>query len=283
MAGNSYKCRIEDLGELIADMRRVSKDTAATFDYRQEVVEALGHSKWRRCKWFYYCDQQDGNTIRLYDREFFHDCPDLYVEACTYVILRGKNLGKPSGNVKTAIRRLPSLGLKPPEELPPGINTNDPEKCLYFFDGLNNDSGVREPPPEPPRLNPECFDSFPPGIKRRCDEIAEAVRKRIEKSVEIMQDPTSYRFRLVKSGRRGNWTMRTSGLGPHHLSLSESAICAAFSSTEEGRADRFARRFPGTTLRGRIPGIPFSLLARIPDNMRVDVVAGVFIEFMCGT
>jgi hypothetical protein len=105
------------------------------FHYDPQVVTGLKHSTWARIRWFYYCDQQGGNTIRLYDREFFDNSERLYEETQSCVILRGENLGKPSGEVKIAIRR-ELRDLKTP---PLGINTRpeNKEKCFQFFGRLN--------------------------------------------------------------------------------------------------------------------------------------------------
>lgn len=142
MAGYSYYCEIPNLGQLIADMKRACEGVRATFLYDERAIAELNRREWARIKWFYYCDQHDGNTIRLYDRQFFQEVQGLYREPRTCVILRGKNLGKASGDVKTAIRRF--LGTL--NEPPSGVNTKpeNMENCMQFFGRLNKgNSGTR--------------------------------------------------------------------------------------------------------------------------------------------
>jgi hypothetical protein len=131
MAGYSYICEIRNVREIVASMERLGADTNAIFHYNPEVLEELNGRTWTHIRCFYYCDQHYGNTIRLYDRQFLRRFQHLYREPRTCVILRGKNLGNASGDLKIAIRRL----LGPLEEPPSGINTNaeNRENCLRFF------------------------------------------------------------------------------------------------------------------------------------------------------
>ena len=135
MASYSYLCHIDDLGRVIDRMKKLAVGMEVTFHYDLQLVRELSLPKWARIKWFYYCDQQEGNTIRLYDREFFQGFRHLYKEPRTCVILRGNDLGKTSGDVKAAVRRL----LGPLEKPPPGVNTNPEnyDNCIRFFGQRN--------------------------------------------------------------------------------------------------------------------------------------------------
>lgn len=140
MAGHTYICRIDDLARLIGEMKRLSHNTKATFDYRHRLGETLKEERYKRIKWFLYCDQQDGNTIRLYDSEFRKDSRDLYLSDNSqspdyWVVLRGKNLGDPGGDLKTMIRERLNEYSKSP------VTANDEQGCLELFRARNNGDG----------------------------------------------------------------------------------------------------------------------------------------------
>ena len=135
MAGHTYICRIDDLARLIGEMEQLSHDRA--FVYRDRLGETLTEERYKRIKWFLYCDQQDGNTIRLYDSEFRKDNPDLYLSDNSqsldyWVVLRGKNLGDPDGDLKKLIRERLNEYSKSP------VTATDERGCLKLFGGRNN-------------------------------------------------------------------------------------------------------------------------------------------------
>src|ERR1700677_1641494 len=74
------------------------------FRYVQGIWESLQGDQWNRIQWFYYCDDFQGITIRLYDKEHFGRNRNalLYLETDPIghdvklpdrVLLRGENLG----------------------------------------------------------------------------------------------------------------------------------------------------------------------------------------------
>ena len=134
-----YICKIEDLGVFIGQMKELAEGTEANFRYKREVRKQLNENKYRRIKWYFYNDNAEGNTIRLYDSEFHKDFSKLYVEPKDYVILRGHNLGKAHETLKQKIRDLLEIIEKPP----PRVNTKHPGKCLsYFEDEERNNRGM---------------------------------------------------------------------------------------------------------------------------------------------
>lgn len=60
-----------------------------------DLWKSLGDSRFRRIRWFYYCDDARGNTIRLYDSEHFSCHPELYVEKEASGNWLGKNQSWP--------------------------------------------------------------------------------------------------------------------------------------------------------------------------------------------
>ena len=136
MAGHTYVCKIQNLRELIDRMKRLAEGAGGPrpkFDYDSRVIDELEQTENERIKWFLYCDQQNGNTIRLYDSKFFRERRDLYKEPGTYVIFRGKNLGEPEEKLKKDIRELFGEIQKAPSQ----ISINQHEDCLKHFKELN--------------------------------------------------------------------------------------------------------------------------------------------------
>lgn len=148
MAGHTYICRIDDLGELITKMNKMKNDaqkggTQSNFDYKPQVIDEL--KKYAHIKWFLYCDQQEGNTIRLYDKKFRENFPRLFANEHPnhpdyYVILRGNNLGYPNETLKKNIRHFMEERwekLKDAHQEGLSTNPNSVEVCLSYFEKLN--------------------------------------------------------------------------------------------------------------------------------------------------
>jgi len=104
----SFVVRIDDMGLLLEKWNELLMDAGKTHEntQNQQVINDIGLEKWQRIKWFYYCDNQNGNTIRVYDTEHMASYGrtkqngDLfYLETITRskehyerVICRGKNM-----------------------------------------------------------------------------------------------------------------------------------------------------------------------------------------------
>jgi len=129
----SYICQIDDLGELIKNMGRLAEGTQGSFRYKEKEGVILKLKEYPRIKWYYYCDNAEGNTIRLYDSEFYNEFSKLYKEPKDYVILRGYDLGKARETLKQKIRDLFESMEKPPPE----IKAKHPDKCLPYFEERN--------------------------------------------------------------------------------------------------------------------------------------------------
>jgi hypothetical protein len=132
----SYVVKAENLRDLIQQIDDL-KDPVATLDYRLDLVEHLLDPEFRRIKWFFYCDDRTGNTIRVFDRRFLERYRNLFKTADTekHVLLRGKRLGEENGETKRKILDLFSEHLKAK-----GLTWKGEEKDLDYFEKLNSES-----------------------------------------------------------------------------------------------------------------------------------------------
>ena len=128
----SYVARSENITRVIQQMNRLAEATG-TIEFHPDLIPALTSGENRPLKWFYYCDDRNGITIRLYDEEFRKQHGRIFQTYETYVILRGKNLGTDRDRTKREMRGLFDELLQPPRE----INTNNPERALEYFQARN--------------------------------------------------------------------------------------------------------------------------------------------------
>lgn len=84
------------------------------FCLKTGMFDTLEGEAWKRIRWYYYCDNERGNTIRLYDSEHFSQHEDAYLELLgsgkhgsfvDRVLLRGENLGRVGYVLKQQLRR----------------------------------------------------------------------------------------------------------------------------------------------------------------------------------
>ena len=87
----SYVVKSDDIRNTIAQIE-AAKPPHGTLDYRPALLDRLAEPDFRRIKWFFYCDDKQGNTIRVFDAAFLEAHGHLFSEK--YVLLRGKNLGE---------------------------------------------------------------------------------------------------------------------------------------------------------------------------------------------
>ena len=183
----SYICQIDDLGELIKNMRKLAEGTAGMFDYKAGIISKI--EEYRRIKWYYYCDCREGNTIRLYDSEFherfgtLRELNKLYVEPKGYVILRGHDLGTPDETLKQKIRDLFENMEKPP----PGINTKHRKACLSYFEERNK----KERKPN------KSYEVLKGKVRDRKTSFMKFVEM-LETTTSWLDSPASTRFHLNK-------------------------------------------------------------------------------------
>ncbi len=67
---SSFVARIDSMAQLLKSWNTLLEGrSGVAFTFNEDVLNSF--DQWPRIKWFYYCDDQDGNTIRLYDTEHF--------------------------------------------------------------------------------------------------------------------------------------------------------------------------------------------------------------------
>ena len=96
----SFVARIPDMKALLDSWADLLEDSEGpqVFAANEGVFATL--DRWPRIRWFYYCDDHNGNTIRLYDTEHFsHFGGGFYLEEggrgqehFERVIIRGENM-----------------------------------------------------------------------------------------------------------------------------------------------------------------------------------------------
>ena len=80
------------------------------FELQSGICESLRAEQWRRIQWFYYCDNDLGNTLRLYDTDHFETPGNdmLYLglwegKFPDRVVIRGENLEKENHALKNRL------------------------------------------------------------------------------------------------------------------------------------------------------------------------------------
>jgi 5-methylcytosine-specific restriction endonuclease McrBC GTP-binding regulatory subunit McrB len=130
----SYIVRANDISAVVHRMGQIAKDAGGSLEYDPSIFDELMSAPFRRIKWFYYCDDHYGNTIRLYDPEFYERFSHLFREPEARVIVRGNDLGRGRDETKRQLLGLFSKSAKPPGDM----NTNNIENSDKYFRSINN-------------------------------------------------------------------------------------------------------------------------------------------------
>jgi len=132
------------------------------FKMKKELVQGFDEDRWDRIQWFYYCDNDYGNTLRLYDSEHLASSNprQTYLELRNQrggrrvddrVIFRGENLGGESESLKDFFRNTFSdywpAGAAPSETRPPWTRVIDVmgmycEDRTHYFETKNRALGT---------------------------------------------------------------------------------------------------------------------------------------------
>jgi AAA domain (dynein-related subfamily) len=127
----SYVVKTDDIREVIRQMDAL-KGTA-TLDYKEDLLNHLKEDEFRRIKWFFYCDDVGGNTIRVFDRQFCEKFRSLFGKK--YMLLEGKNLGEEGQQPKSEMLLLFS---DRKDGYPPYVTWKGDAKALDYFEQLNS-------------------------------------------------------------------------------------------------------------------------------------------------
>jgi len=173
---SSFVVRIDDMGALLQSWRLLLPNAprGQVFTFNREVLRTM--SQWPRIKWFYYCDDQNGNTIRVYDAEHLQrfggshylEADGVRQEHFERVIIRGRNMwsgdegdltnqdslrnqfrNNPAWRRFSARRAPLRSGMQPPAHVPVQPSPPDPPETadiqrgmsrnvrLWYFEKLN--------------------------------------------------------------------------------------------------------------------------------------------------
>jgi hypothetical protein len=131
---SSYIVKSTNIAEAmkkLADI--VSQSGGSISTYKQDIGPALQSKEYSRIRHFYYCDDREGITVRLFDPEFASQSSDLGFKS-SRVIFRAEKLGREDGPAKKELLQTWEKYQHPP----PGVNTNNIESAdKYFFKQLN--------------------------------------------------------------------------------------------------------------------------------------------------
>jgi MoxR-like ATPase len=137
----SHVVKTDDIREVIKQMEAL-KGPAATLDYKQDLLNHLMEDEYRRVKWFFYCDDRQGNTIRVFDRRFLKEYANLFktVDSEKHVLLRGEKFGKEGDATKRGVLAL----FSEVRDAPRVVNWRGGPECLDYFEKLNSESDDAE-------------------------------------------------------------------------------------------------------------------------------------------
>jgi hypothetical protein len=204
----SYVVKTDDIREVIRQMKELKG--AGALKYDQDLLNHLMEDEYRRIKWFFYCDDKEGNTIRVFDRQFFERFRSFFEEK--YVLLRGKNLGNEGKSPKIEMLGLFNKDRKDP--YPDHVTWEGKPETLKYFEQLNSNDNNGEKPPKPPEP-PE--PRYQPLVDKTF--LDHAFFKRLERLLEdhrqvILEGPPGSGKTFVARGFAKWWTdSQKSGAG----------------------------------------------------------------------
>ena len=133
---SSYVVKTIDIGRTLGRIEEiVARSGGAVITHKRDIVQLLQQPQNRRIQYFYYCDDFEGVSVRLFDTQFAANNPHLSFRQ-SQVIFRAKRLGSNDGPIKKEI-----LQAWEQHDMPPaGVNTNNPEDAEKFFVTMNGES-----------------------------------------------------------------------------------------------------------------------------------------------
>jgi hypothetical protein len=127
----SFIVETSDIGGWISEATKTITSHGGTI--RFVANEVLGELKqYPRIRYFYYCDDLQGITIRLFDESFWADHKHL-TQRKSRVIFRAKNAGTHESALKQSLLKLWEDVSIPPA----GMHAMDSEKATAFFEEHN--------------------------------------------------------------------------------------------------------------------------------------------------
>jgi MoxR-like ATPase len=130
----SYVVKADDIQDLIKQIEELRPATAR-LNYRKDLLERFTEPEFQRIKWFFYCDDKQGNTIRVFDTGFLKRYGKILDNE--HILLSGNELGNADGDLKQRILALFSATRK---DYPKSVNYRGGPACQEYFDQLNKAS-----------------------------------------------------------------------------------------------------------------------------------------------
>jgi hypothetical protein len=128
----SYVVKTDDIREVIRQMGALTGP--GKLHYKEDLLDHLMEDEYRRIKWFFYCDNKQGSTIRVFDRHFYEKFQPLFWKTKGYQLLRAKNIGEQDGKAKSGMLRL----FNDRRDRPRGVTSKGDTKTLDYFERLNS-------------------------------------------------------------------------------------------------------------------------------------------------
>ncbi len=150
----SYIVRSRDIAETIKRLDDIARRQGGQVPiYERDIVPLLGRPENRRIQYFYYCDNREGITVRVYDGQFGERNPTLRYRERP-VLYRAEELGTEDGPAKREMLR----AWDGYEKAPRDVNTNNTEAAERYFGSRNGDD-VQDHPFD--ITSPSFEDSLP--------------------------------------------------------------------------------------------------------------------------
>jgi hypothetical protein len=137
---SSYVVETTDFKKLLQKIEDI-KPEGATLDFHPDLVKHLMEPEFQKLRWFFYCDNFEGLTIRAFDRNLREKHEDLFLAAGSWTLLRGKKFGQENDSVKQTIL---SLFSNRKTDYPSDVTHHGSDACVDYFETLNVDSGAME-------------------------------------------------------------------------------------------------------------------------------------------
>lgn len=130
---SSYIVKAVDIAQTLERIKQVvSRSGGHVSVYNGDVILSLQLPENRHIQNFYYCDDFEGITVRLYDSHFFIENSDARLKY-SRLLLRAGQLGNDGGPVKGEILKVWDHCESPPS----GVNTNNAERADKYLGNLN--------------------------------------------------------------------------------------------------------------------------------------------------
>jgi len=170
----SYIVKISDFAtfvELIDDLKNQHKNHFPNINFVkvQKAINLLSKPENKSVQWYYYCDDFQGNTIRLYDQNILKAIGKDPFDKDPAVIFQGTEIGEENEILKREIRKLfEQISSAKNEGLTTGIK--DRKKCYDFFEKKNRDPITISDPPNPVQVPDTDNSQDDPRYKKLIEE-----------------------------------------------------------------------------------------------------------------